>query len=60
MSSDFIEHLVGLLDGRVDLSSHVALDNYRMTSVLLIPSGCDDAYMPGYEIVTQPDHNDAI
>ena len=60
MSSDFIEYLVGLLDGRVDLSSHIALQTSNDFSFTHSLCGATTHICLGTQIVTQPDHNDAI
>ena len=60
MSSDFIEHLVGLLDGRVDRSSHIALQTSNDFSFTHSLCGATTHICLGTQIVTQPDHNDAI
>ena len=60
MSSDFIEHLVGLLDGRVDFSSHIALQTSNDFSFTHSLCGATTHIRLGTRIVTQPDHNDAI
>ena len=60
MSSGFIEYLVGLLDGRVDLSSHIALQTSDDFSFAHSLCGATTHIRLGPQIVTQPDEDDAI